>query len=106
MEEDGLWHMAVTVVLREAKKESPTRYNARLTVPGAFALRADVPEEKRSRIIRANGGGLLLSAVREMLISVTSRSAHGPLELAVFDPRVFLEETPVRPPTGAPCCGL
>ena len=62
VEEDGLWHMAVTVVLGEAKKESPTRYNARLTVHGAFALRADVPEEKRSRIVRANGGGLLFSA--------------------------------------------
>jgi preprotein translocase subunit SecB len=101
VEEDGLWHMAVTVVLGEAKKESPIQYNARLTVHGAFALRADVAEKKRSRIVRANGGGLLFSAAREMLISVTSRSAHGPLELAVFDPRVFLEETPARPPTVA-----
>ncbi len=77
-----------------------------ITVHGAFALRADVAEEKRSRIVRANGGGLLFSAAREMLISVASRSAHGPLEPAVFDPRVFLEKTPARPPTVAACFGL
>jgi hypothetical protein len=88
----GLWHLAVTVVLGDSKKESPARYTARLTVHGDFTLHPDVPEDKRSRIVRANGGALLLSAAREMLIAVTSRSAHGPLELAVFDPRVFLEE--------------
>lgn len=87
----GLWHLAVTVVLGESKKESPARYTARLTVHGDFKLHPDVPEDKRSRIVRANGGALLLSAAREMLIAVTARSAHGPLELAVFDPRVFLE---------------
>ena len=43
---------------------------------------------------------------REMLISVASRSAHGPLEPAVFDPQVFLEETPERTPTVAACFGL
>jgi hypothetical protein len=87
----GLWHLAVTVVLGESKRESPARYNARLTVHGHFTLHPDVQEDKRSRIVRANGGALLLSAAREMLITVTARSAHGPLELAVFDPRVFLE---------------
>lgn len=89
----GFWHLAVTVVLGESKKESPARYTARLTVHGHFTLHPDVPEDRHSRVIRANGGALLLSAAREMLIAVTARSAHGPLELAVFDPRVFLEET-------------
>ena len=92
LDAQGLWHLAVTVVLGESKKESPARYTARLTVHGYFTLHPDVPEDKRSKIVRANGGALLLSAAREMLIAVTSRSAHGPLELAVFDPRVFLEE--------------
>jgi hypothetical protein len=92
LDPQGFWHLAVTVVLCDSKKESPARYTARLTVHGHFKLHPDVPEEKRARIVRANGGALLLSAAREMLIAVTSRSAHGPLELAVFDPRVFLEE--------------
>jgi preprotein translocase subunit SecB len=92
----GVWHMALTVKLMESKKESPTRYQAQITVHGHFALHPDIPEEKRSRIVRANGGGLLLSAAREMLLAVTSRSAHGPLELAVFDPRVFLESTTAK----------
>lgn len=91
-DEQGVWHMAVTVKLTESKKGTPTRYRAKLTVHGDFTLQADVPEEKRSKVVRANGGGLLLSAAREMLIAVTARSAHGPLELAVFDPRIFLEE--------------
>lgn len=99
LDPQGFWHLAVTVVLGESKKESPARYTARLTVHGDFTLHPDVPEDKRSKIVRANGGALLLSAAREMLIAVTSRSAHGPLELAVFDPRVFLEESsgPSRP---------
>jgi hypothetical protein len=92
LDAQGLWHLAVTVVLGESKKESPARYNVRLTVHGYFTLDPGVPEDKRSKIVRANGGALLLSAAREMLIAVTSRSAHGPLELAVFNPRVFLEE--------------
>ncbi len=99
LDAQGHWHLAVTVVLSDSKKEAPARYTARLTVHGDFTLHPDVPEDKRSRIVRANGGALLLSAAREMLIAVTARSAHGPLELAVFDPRVFLEAgTEPRPP--------
>jgi preprotein translocase subunit SecB len=99
LDAQGHWHLAVTVVLTDSKKEAPARYTAKLTVHGDFTLHADVPEDKRSRIVRANGGALLLSAAREMLIAVTARSAHGPLELAVFDPRVFLEAgTEPRPP--------
>jgi len=92
LDPQGFWNLAVTVLLGGSKKAAQARYTARLTVHGQFTLHPDVPEDKRSRIVRANGGALLLSAAREMLIAVTARSAHGPLELAVFDPRVFLEE--------------
>jgi hypothetical protein len=97
LDAQGVWHLVVTVSLGESKKGGPVRYTARLTVHGDFTLHPDVPEDKRSRIVRSNGGALLLAAAREMLIVVTSRSAQGPLELAVLDPRVFVDNNTGKP---------
>jgi hypothetical protein len=65
-----------------------------LTVLGIFQVHPDFDEEKRFDLVRMNGGSLLLGAVREMVLTVTSRSARGPFELPTFDARMFLKDEP------------
>jgi hypothetical protein len=44
---------------------------------------------KRRDLVRMNGGSLLLGAIREMVLTITSRSARGPVELPTVDARML-----------------
>jgi hypothetical protein len=87
------WKMNVDVRFGSSDKAKPVRYRGHLTVMGFFEVHREFAEDKRLDLVRMNGGSLLLGAVREMLLTITSRSARGPLELPTFDARMFLEKS-------------
>lgn len=90
--DDAPWKMNVDVRFGPSDKAQPVRYRGHLTVMGFFDVHPDFAEDKRLDLVRTNGGSLLLGAIREMVLTLTSRSARGPFELPTFDARMFLKK--------------
>jgi preprotein translocase subunit SecB len=89
---DSSWKMNVDVRFGSSDKARPVRYRGHLTVLGFFEVHPEFAEDKRLDLVRMNGGSLLLGAIREMVLTLTSRSARGPFELPTFDARMFLKK--------------
>ena len=89
---DSPWKMNVDVRFGPSDKARPARYRGHLTVMGFFEVHPEFAEDKRLDLVRMNGGSLLLGAIREMVLTITSRSARGPFELPTFDARMFLKK--------------
>lgn len=75
----------VKLALRVAPKEdAQAPYNIQVSVRGIVRMhltKADGQAEERRVLALVNGASLLYGAVREMVSTITSRSAHGPLLL-------------------------
>ncbi len=90
--DDSPWKMNVDVRFGPGDKAKPARYRGHLTVTGLFEVHPEFAEDKRLDLVRMNGGSLLLGAIRELVLTITSRSARGPFELPTFDARMFLQK--------------
>ena len=77
----------------QSKVEDPKSfpYNFSLEITGVFGFATDVPAESREKIIAANGPALLYGALREILVSVTSR---GPFSPVILPTVTFIDEVP------------
>lgn len=75
--------MLVSVRLRIDNTEGKTApYTMNVAVSGLFKwLNTEVTGEKRKDLIVVNGATILYGSIREMTLSVTSRSASGPMLL-------------------------
>ncbi len=89
---DSPWKMNVDVRFGPSDNTKPARYRGHLTVMGFFEVHPEFAEDKRLDLVRMNGGSLLLGAIREMVLTLSSRSARGPFELPAFDARMFLKK--------------
>jgi preprotein translocase subunit SecB len=85
VEETSYSDYGVSLTLRVAPKEdAQAPYNIHVSVRGVVRMhlrQAEGQAEERRVLALVNGVSLLYGAVREMVSSVTSRSAHGPLLL-------------------------
>jgi hypothetical protein len=90
---DGLWH-SVMEVRFEPEKGKQARYAGRLAVQGEFMVHPEFDPAKEEPLVRFNSGSLLLAAIREMLLMITSRSSAGPMELPTFNPQMFVQNPP------------
>lgn len=63
----------------EAVKKTP--YNFDIKAHGWFMLAPVFPVEKRESIMMINGGSMVIGAIREQILQVTSRSAYGPMTI-------------------------
>ena len=84
-EQEKYTDFGVTLVLRVGPKEAAQApYNIQVSVRGTVRMHLTQAqgqaEERRVRAL-VNGASLLYGAVREMVSTITSRSAHGPLLL-------------------------
>lgn len=95
--DDAPWRITMDVRFGPSDKAKPVRYRGHLTVTGWFEVHPDFPEDKRLDLLRMNGGNLLLGAIRELVLTLTSRSARGPFELPTFDARMFLGKRDASP---------
>lgn len=57
--------------------EKPFAYSGRFSVIGIFEVSADFPEDRLVELVRVNGGGLLYGAIRDMILTISSRSLKG-----------------------------
>jgi preprotein translocase subunit SecB len=72
--------VALTLRLSEFPDTTPA-YTGEFEIVGFFAVVDAWPEEKIGQLITANGPSVLYGAVREMIITLTSRLAHGPIQI-------------------------
>lgn len=66
-------------ILNEAGKTLP--YDIEVEVQGLFVFDPVVPKEKRESLLMVNGSAILYSVMREQVLSLTARGAHGPVML-------------------------
>ncbi len=99
LKESDSWALSLNVTFGPPEPSAPVRYQGHLTIHGEFKIHPDFPADQRESMLLMNGASLLLGAVREMVLTVTSRSIAGELMLATFDARAFLKP-PEPPPTG------
>ncbi|RYZ83860.1 MAG: hypothetical protein EOP06_19150 [Proteobacteria bacterium] len=84
------WHVKLNVRL-QAEQDGDTNYRGQFEFEGIFDVHPDFPKDKITDLVRMNGGAILYGAVRELILTLTSRSNHGPFEMPTMDTRVFLQ---------------
>ena len=77
-ENQHLLSVKLTVVL-ESDTENPCAYSGRLEIIGHFEVAESYDVNKNLNVMRVNAVSLLYGAVREMVMTITSRSAAGVL---------------------------
>lgn len=75
------WMLGLRVILKSASFETPFFYEVDINVQGLVEMNEAIAAEKREQIAVVNGLSILYSAIREMLLNITSRSVHGALGL-------------------------
>jgi len=91
-----VWLVRLKVEMLKPEEGNPPLYLGWIEVAGHLQLHPDIPAEDRRKLVFVNGGGLLYSAVREMVAMLTARSVHGMAELPTINPAVFMpnDESP------------
>jgi preprotein translocase subunit SecB len=82
------WHVQLKVSF-DGQGAEETNYRGQIEFEGVFDVHPEYPADKLDDLVRANGGAILYAATREMVLTLTSRSKHGPLELPTIDARMF-----------------
>ena len=75
---DFLIDLEITIDNAEGKAAP---YNVDIGVIGVFNVLPGLPKEKRENLVTVNGASILYGAIREIVLSLTSRFASGALTL-------------------------
>ena len=75
---DFLIDLEITIDNAEGKT---VPYNVDIGVTGVFNVLPGLPKEKRVNLVAVNGASILYGAIREIVLSLTSRFASGALTL-------------------------
>jgi preprotein translocase subunit SecB len=78
------WLLNLGIVVKRAKPEAPTLYEAQIEMFGLVEVLKEFPPDKAEQLAVVNGLSLLYSATREMFQTVTARCGHGPMSLPVL----------------------
>lgn len=65
----------------ENEKGKAAPYDVDIEVAGVFSIISDMPAADRDDFVRVNGCAVLYGAIRDQVLTLTSRSARGPLML-------------------------
>jgi len=77
--EPNHWSLGLGLKLKSADRKKPYIYEVEVEIQALVEVSSVFSEEKRDQLAFVNGLSLLYSAIREMLLTVTGRSAHGPM---------------------------
>lgn len=79
--DDGTdWWVGLEIGMK-SDEDKPCPYNLNIRAAAMFGVDNNYPPEKRECFIYENGTALIYGAIREMVMNITSRSAHGSLML-------------------------
>lgn len=96
------WRLALTLQLRSASADKPFLYEGDFQVVGLVEVAESFPPDKREQLARVNGLSLLYSAVREMVLNLSTRCARGRLCLPVLNFTELLTTSTPEPSRAAP----
>ncbi|PQJ29652.1 hypothetical protein [Rubritalea profundi] len=88
--EEHVWLAKLSVEFHNADETNPAPYKGSFEIIGRFQLHPEFPAESSEKMIAMNTGAILYGAVREMIISLTSRSLHGSVQIPTIDARSFI----------------
>jgi preprotein translocase subunit SecB len=82
------WHVLLLIRLHADEGQKPA-YLGQFKIEGAFQVDEGWPEDKIEELITSTAPALLYGAIREMIVTLTARSKHGPINLKAvrFMPR-------------------
>lgn len=89
---EGIWHSMLEVSFKP-DRDKKARYQGRVAVQGTFQVHPEFDKTKEEDLVKFNSGSLLLAAIREMVLILTSRCALGPMELPTFNPNLFVQKS-------------
>lgn len=81
----------------EERKDCPYRGHAEMI--GWFAVSDQWPEARSEELVKVNAASILYGAIREMLLTVTARSSHGPFMLPTMSFASAVKEDAQAPQT-------
>jgi preprotein translocase subunit SecB len=67
-------------------------YTIEVVAVGHFSVAPAWPADKKEKLVVTSGGGILISAAREQIASLTGRGPHGPFLLPAVDLNTFVRE--------------
>src|SRR5689334_7933780 len=79
------WSLGLQLFLRSVSPENPFIYEGEIHIHGVVEVHESVPADRREKLAVVNGLSMLYSAVREMLLTMTSRCAHGGVSLPTLN---------------------
>lgn len=95
--ERRLWRVELTIKLLHDRKK-PFAYKGVVRVVGLIEAHPGFPEDKVANVVQVNGGAMLYAVIREMVATVTSRSAKGSLMLPTLNFRAMVANHQVERP--------
>lgn len=84
------WHVQLNVSFGGDESEE-ANYRGQIEFEGVFVIHPGFPQDKVEELVKMNGGAILYGAVRELVLTLTARSKHGPFEMPTIDARMFLK---------------
>lgn len=88
--DDSQWMARLRVELTPPQAPLLPLYTGVLEVIATFSLSATLPLCEHQKTVCCQGGALLFSMVRELVLNLTTRSIHGQIMLPDVDPSAFL----------------
>lgn len=80
-QDDSLFYGVMLHIAIENKRGKISPYDIDVRVVGHFKISKNIPKEKRENLVTVNGCSMLYSAIREQVMTLSSRSVHGMLIL-------------------------
>lgn len=78
--EENTWWVGIEFGTKSTE-EKTCPYLIDVVAVGLFHVSADIPEERREKLVYENGAALVFGAIREMITNISSRSSYGQLQL-------------------------
>lgn len=88
------WQARLDLRITNDSEDTTSPYVGELSIAGHFTLDEDFPEDKAEQMVHLNAGAMLYGAIRELVLTLTSRSIHGELILPTIDARTFIPKKP------------
>lgn len=81
------WQLGVSVIFWSAGEKKEAGYSGEIELKGQFQVHPNY-EGDLGKLVLMNGGSILYSSIRELLLSLSGRAPHGPFYL----PSISMEE--------------
>lgn len=98
MEMENHYHVIVAVALAGEDDSYPPPYTVDVQAVGQFEVRPDWPEEDKEKLVTITGSSILYGAIREQVLTLTSRGPNTPLMLPTITFRPKQEEKTAEQP--------